>query len=44
MAGLVANTLHTSLDVIERWPPEKTMAYFETAVELRRMMGGQPTE
>ena len=30
-----------SPDIVERWPPEKTLAYFEKAVEVRRLLGGQ---
>ena len=26
--------------MIERWPPAKTLAYFEKAVEVRNMMNG----
>jgi hypothetical protein len=37
-AVFVAATTHTSLDVIERWPPNKLLAYFEKAVELRKIM------
>jgi hypothetical protein len=38
MAGFVANTFSTPLDVIERWAPDKLMAYFEKAVELRKLL------
>jgi len=30
-----------SPDIVERWPPAKTLAYFESAIEVRRMLGGQ---
>lgn len=38
IAGFVANTFSTSLDVIERWPPDKLMAYFDRAIELRKLL------
>jgi len=31
--------LHTPLDVIERWPPDKALAYFDTATEIHKLMG-----
>lgn len=39
MAGVISAITGPSPDVIERWPPGKTLAYFETAVEVRRMLG-----
>lgn len=30
-----------SPDIVEGWPPQKTQAYFEKAMEVRRALGGQ---
>jgi len=43
MACVIGAVTGPSPDIIERWPPHKTLAYFEKAIEVRRMMGGQPT-
>lgn len=41
MAGVIGAITGPSPDVIERWPPEKTLAYFHTAIEVRRALGAQ---
>lgn len=38
MAVFVAAVTHTSLDVIERWPPEKLLAYLVKAGEVHKIM------
>lgn len=38
IAAFVAHYLNTSLDAIERWSPEKLLAYFDTALELHRIL------
>jgi hypothetical protein len=40
VALFVARFAHTPLDVIERWSPEKLLAYFEKARALRDTMEG----
>ncbi|WP_281063033.1 hypothetical protein [Agrobacterium rosae] len=40
MIALFVSNLHsTSLDAIERWSPDKLLAYFHKACELRKIMG-----
>ncbi|WHA40909.1 hypothetical protein [Agrobacterium larrymoorei] len=38
MAVFVARFGHTSLDDIERWPPDKLEAYFHKTCELNKIM------
>lgn len=40
MVGVIANVLHTPVNVIERWPPDKTRDFFDTAIEVRQLMNG----
>jgi hypothetical protein len=42
VALFVARFAHTPLDVIERWSPEKLLAYFETARTMRDALEGTP--
>jgi len=39
--AVVASTLSTPIDAIERWPPEKTLSYYEHAIEIRKLFSGQ---
>lgn len=39
---MIASASSTSLDVIEKWPPEKTAAYFDTAMKARNMLNPGP--
>lgn len=41
MVGVIANVLHTPVHVIERWPPDKTRDYFDTAIEVQQLMNGR---
>lgn len=36
---VVAAITGPSPDIIERWPPEKTLAYFDKAIEVRKLLG-----
>ena len=38
IAVYVAAVTHTSLDVIERWSPEKLLAYLPKATEVHKIM------
>lgn len=38
IAVYVAHFTATSLDVIERWPTEKLMAYFKSASSLQKQL------
>jgi hypothetical protein len=40
IASFVSHFNSTSLDEIERWPPAKLLAYFDTAADLRRILKG----
>jgi hypothetical protein len=37
----LAGETSTPLHVIERWPPEKTLSYFDAAMRYRQMKNGQ---
>lgn len=41
MVGVIAAVLHTPVNVIERWPPDKTRDYFDTAIEVQQLMNGR---
>lgn len=41
IASFVAHILHTPLDAIERWSPEKLMGYFQSANDLLKVMSGK---
>lgn len=38
MVGVIGAVLHESLEVVERWHPEKTKAYFNKALEIHKML------
>jgi hypothetical protein len=38
IAAFVAHYLNTSLESIERWPPEKLLSYFDIALDLHRIL------
>lgn len=38
IAVFVSHFANTSLESVERWSPDKLLAYFDTAVELHKIM------
>jgi len=38
--SVIARELKQDVDRLEKWPPAKAMAYFEKAMEIRRLFGG----
>jgi len=35
----VAHVLNTPVNIIEKWPPEKVLAYFDTATVIMKARG-----
>jgi len=38
--SVIARELKQDVDRLEKWPPDKALAYFDKAMELRRLFGG----
>lgn len=40
MVSFIGAILHEPPSVTEKWPPAKTMAYYLSALEIRKILGG----